>query len=64
VRIDTSPKRMIFVVTISDKRILKTMNRLIYPIAWKGDSQKFAACRGFEGVSFPWDVHRGFIGAR
>ena len=39
-RIDTSSKRMIFAVTISDKRVLKTMNRLIHRRAWKRNSQK------------------------
>ena len=38
--INTSSKRMIFAVTISDKQVLKTMNRLIHPIAWKGNSPK------------------------
>jgi hypothetical protein len=42
VRIDTSSKRMIFAVTISDKRVIKTMNRLIHPSAWNRNSQKFA----------------------
>ena len=41
--INTSSKRMIFAVTISDKRVLKTMNRLIHPNAWKKkNSRKFA----------------------
>jgi hypothetical protein len=42
VRIDTTSKRMIFVVTISDKRVIKTMNRLIHPSAWKRNSANFA----------------------
>ena len=40
-RIDTSSKRMIFAATISDKRVLKTMNRLIHPSAGKANSPKF-----------------------
>jgi hypothetical protein len=41
VRIDTTSKRMIFAVTISDKRVIKTMNRLIHRSAWKKHSRKF-----------------------
>jgi hypothetical protein len=48
VRIDTSSKRMIFAVTISDKRVLKTMNRLIHPSAWKGNSRNFALPEFYE----------------
>jgi hypothetical protein len=40
VRIGTSPKRMILVVTISDKLASKTVNRLIHPSAWKRNSRK------------------------
>jgi hypothetical protein len=42
VRIDTSSKRMIIAVTISDKRVLETMNRLIHRSAWKLNSANFA----------------------
>jgi nicotinic acid mononucleotide adenylyltransferase len=46
VRIGTSPKRMIFVVTISDKRASRTVNRLIHRSARKGNSPKFAFISG------------------
>jgi hypothetical protein len=42
VRIGTSSKGMIFVATISDKRVLRSMNRLIHPSAWKWNSANFA----------------------
>jgi hypothetical protein len=40
VRIGTSPKGMIFVATISDKQVLRSMNRLIHPSAWNRNSRK------------------------
>ena len=40
-RIGITPKRMIFAVTISDKRVIKTMNRLMHPSAWNMNSPKF-----------------------
>jgi hypothetical protein len=42
VRIGTSPKGMIFVATISDKQVLRSMNRLIHPSAWNRYSANFA----------------------
>jgi hypothetical protein len=42
VRIGTSPKGMIFVATISDKQVLRSMNRLIHSSAWNKNSANFA----------------------
>jgi hypothetical protein len=41
VRIGTSPKGMIFGATISDKQVLRSMNRLIHSSAWNKDSANF-----------------------
>ena len=49
--IDTSPKRMIFAVTISDKRVLKTMNRLIHRSAWKMKSAKVVSDLSYNAVA-------------
>jgi hypothetical protein len=54
VRIGTTSKGMIFVATISDKRVLRSMNRLIHRSARKGDSANFP-CTGFSEVRSPRD---------
>jgi hypothetical protein len=43
VRIGTSPKGMIFGATISDKQVLRSMNRLIHSSAWNKFSRKFVS---------------------
>jgi hypothetical protein len=35
----------------------------MHPSAWKGNSPKFAAWKGFEDANFFRDDHRGFIAA-
>jgi hypothetical protein len=49
VRIGTTSKGMIFVATISDKRVLRSMNRLIHRSARKRNSANFA-CGVFSEV--------------
>ncbi len=56
VRIGTSPKGMIFVATISDKQVLRSMNRLIHRSAWNKYSANFAKNSS--------QIHRGSLGYR
>jgi hypothetical protein len=61
VRINTSSKGMIFAVSISDKRALKSMYRLIHPSAWKWHSQKFALQDCCEASKKSSSVHRHLL---